>query len=123
MKSNLSSHISDILAEFDEKFKCIQSDCDGKGCIPHRIADDEWEPQQCQFHAEYIFPVKSFLTTHLKALAEELKKVIPEEQEKPKAQCMNAENHLFGSCFECKKIEGWNAARTETLKNINEFLK
>ena len=47
--------------EFDEKFKCIHSDCDGTGCIPNQIADDEWEAQQCQFHAEYLHPLKAFI--------------------------------------------------------------
>lgn len=51
--------------EFDEKFKCIQSDCDGNGCIPHQVADGEWEAQQCQFHAEYLFPIKQFFRSVL----------------------------------------------------------
>lgn len=64
---------NEIEKEFDEKFKCIQSDCDGHGNIPklvcgmRQISDteceqtQEWEAEQCQFHAEYIFPIKSFL--------------------------------------------------------------
>lgn len=46
---------------FDEQFKCIQGDCDGTGCIPNQVAEDEWEAQQCQFHAEYLIPFKQFL--------------------------------------------------------------
>ena len=60
---------------FDEKFKCIQIDCDGTGCIPvakevpRQISDNpdeyaidvELEAEQCQFHAEYIFPIQDFI--------------------------------------------------------------
>ena len=58
---------------FDEKFKCIQGDCDGTGCIPvartvgrqisetEFVEDVEWEAEQCQFHTEYILPIKSFI--------------------------------------------------------------
>ena len=53
---------------FDEEFKCIQSDCDGNGNIPHQIAEGEWEAQQCQFHAEYLFPIKAFLLASNKAV-------------------------------------------------------
>jgi len=62
--------------KFDAKFKCIQSDCDGNGCIPHQVAEDEWEAQQCQFHSEYIFPIKDFikslLTSHESQVREEI---------------------------------------------------
>lgn len=33
--------VTNILKEFDEKFKCIQGDCDGHGNIPVQISDDE----------------------------------------------------------------------------------
>jgi len=75
--------------EFDEKFKCINSDCDQNGSIPHQVSDDEWEAQQCQFCFEYRFPIKSFITsTRLSAYKEgkkdALKKVLeslPEDEE------------------------------------------
>jgi hypothetical protein len=57
--------IQEILKEFDEKFKCIQNDCDGHGNIP-----TEWEAGQCQFHAEYLFPIKAFLLSHLTSLVD-----------------------------------------------------
>lgn len=50
---------------FDEKFKCIQRDCDGTGHIPEQISEDEWTSSQCQFHAEYILPFKSFLQSEI----------------------------------------------------------
>src|SRR3990167_8892307 len=33
-----------------------------------------------------------------------------ERQDLPKSPCINAESHLFGSCFQCEKIKGHNAA-------------
>ena len=65
-----------ILAEFDEKFKCIQGDCDGNGIIPHQVGEGEWEAQQCQFHAEYLTPQRKFLATSIaQAVAQERKRI------------------------------------------------
>lgn len=61
---------------FDEKFKCIQSDCDGTGHI--QISEDE--SHQCQFHGEYIFPLKSFIRSLLSAQKEELMKEFEKEK-------------------------------------------
>lgn len=57
----------EVLNLFDETFKCIQGDCDGTGCIPNQVAEDEWEAQQCQFHAEYLFPLRDFILSLRKA--------------------------------------------------------
>lgn len=62
--------------EFDERFKCIQKDCDGNGSIPYPVDDGVWEADQCQFHAEYIFPLKSFIRSTIdKARKEERKSI------------------------------------------------
>lgn len=55
-----------IREEFAQKFKCIQSDCDGAGNIPYQINDGVWEANQCQFHAEYLFPIYDFSLTKMK---------------------------------------------------------
>lgn len=44
-------------------------------------------------------------------------------KEKPKGKCMNLENHLHGSCFECKKIDGFNEAIDEDISYLEEQLK
>ena len=63
--------------EFDEKFKCIQGDCAGGG---HTYPTEE-EPEggQCQFCAEYLFPMKSFLSSYTKDL---LQSVVELQDEK-----------------------------------------
>ena len=33
----------------------------------------------------------------------------------PKGKCYNAENHIFGKCFECEKIKGYNEAIDDVL--------
>jgi len=48
--------------------------------------------------------------------------VIVEEAKLPKAPCLNAENHMFGSCFQCERIHGSNAARTASLSKQKEYL-
>lgn len=50
---------------FDEKFKCIQSDCDGARNIPVGDNENGWHAEQCQFHAEYLFPLKEFIASEL----------------------------------------------------------
>jgi len=45
-----------------------------------------------------------------------------EEREKPKTKCINIENHLFGSCFSCKEIDGWNNAVTAQRENYEKFI-
>lgn len=47
-----------------------------------------------------------------------LEGIIPEEMKLPKRKCINAENHIFGSCFQCERIKGFNACRDELLKRI-----
>lgn len=49
-----------------------------------------------------------------------LKECLPEQQQKPDRECLNAENHLFGSCFECKKINGWNLCLDEIKQRARE---
>ncbi len=55
--------------EFEEKFECIQSNCDGNGIVPvqkivdrqlsdtEQVPEIEWEATQCEFHARYLFPI------------------------------------------------------------------
>ena len=64
-------------SEFDKLFPCIQSDCDGTGCIPvaktvgrqisetEFVEDVEWEAEQCEFHCKYIDPAKDFIRSLL----------------------------------------------------------
>lgn len=68
--------------EFEEKFKCIQGDCDGQGNIPYQVGEGEWLAEQCQFHSEYLFPIKSYLLTRDTALLEARKCDIIERLEK-----------------------------------------
>ncbi len=62
---------------FDEKFPCIQSDCDGGGNIPVGDNENGWHAEQCEFHAKYLFPLKSHnrnsLIAILKALEGQVK--------------------------------------------------
>lgn len=46
-------------------------------------------------------------------------KATEKRQSKPKGKCINAENHLFGSCFECKKIDGYNLALSDLLTHLS----
>lgn len=41
----------------------------------------------------------------------------------PKTKCMNAENHLFGSCFACESIKGNNRAIDSVLSLLTNRYK
>ena len=61
-----------ILAEFDEKFKCINSNCDNNGTIANQISEDEFEPQQCQYCFEVRFKQRDFLRSSLLSLLDDV---------------------------------------------------
>ena len=74
MLNHTSQALAESQKEFDERFKCIQTDCAGGG---HTYpSESEPEGGQCQFCAEYLFPIKSFLHSRqiklLTALCEDL---------------------------------------------------
>jgi hypothetical protein len=70
---------------FDEKFKCIDGSCDGRGNIPVLVGDNEWEAEQCQFHAEYLFPIKDFIQSEIDmAVAKERERAREEDYSKDK---------------------------------------
>ena len=68
----MKNYTEQRLKEFDDKFNCIDNNCDGSGNIPHQVGDDEWEAEQCQFHAEYLFPIKLFLTESIQQAEQEM---------------------------------------------------
>ena len=57
--------------EFDEKFPCIQGQCDNNGTIRGSNGD----PEQCQYCYEYRLPIKSFIESILQSKQEEIEKV------------------------------------------------
>lgn len=112
---------------FSEKFKCIQSDCDGHGCIPEQIADGEWEAQQCQFHAEYLFPIKEFIkqeiTLALEAQREEIEKEVMAAV--PTEHTSLCSMHFKGNynCAICRVSMDYNECRKDTLKALQDLFK
>lgn len=60
--------------ELTSKIKCIEPECDGNGNIPHAVDDGnggvDWEAQQCQYHAEVIFPLKKSLDLYKQKILE-----------------------------------------------------
>ena len=72
---NLTPFETEVLKMFDETFKCIQNDCDGFGIVP----DGGENPMQCQFHAEYLLPMRDFLLTQLRLARSDERKQAYEE--------------------------------------------
>lgn len=51
MNPILQTHLENK-REFEEKYKCIQGDCDGNGHIPTGNEEEGYSSDQCQFHAD-----------------------------------------------------------------------
>lgn len=79
------------------------------------ISDRMWNMNGKHTHNDLDTILKEYGDYVRRETLEEAMKCVPEEQKKPKAECINAENHLFGSCFDCKKIDGFNDCREQTL--------
>ena len=86
-----------INKEFDEKFHCIQRECDGNGNIPVQVDEDEWEAEQCRFHDEYLFPIKQFINEKLEQQKEHYEKElkIADDRWKANEQCREDYNRLL----------------------------
>lgn len=88
--------------EFDENFKCIQGDCAGGG---HTFpTESEPEGGQCQFCAEYIYPLKAFITSLL--------------------QYQKIEHCSTPDCPECNLVAyqaGYDKAKREMVERVKEL--
>ena len=68
--------------------------------------------------------IESFLTASYIAYIEaEIQRLEGEKEELPKGKCMNLENHLFSSCFQCEKIKGHNSCLDKQITYLQEQLK
>lgn len=45
---------------------------------------------------------------------------MPKEEKLPNEKCLNLENHLYGSCFQCERIKGFNAALAQCKESVND---
>ncbi len=70
--------LNEIEKEFEEKFKCIQSDCDGNGFCPYPVDDSNWEASECEFHAKYLFPLKAFIRSKLSLVLQDVEDMVME---------------------------------------------
>ena len=108
--------IEERVEEFDESLLI-----NGNYYLPEvEDGGHHWNIRQQQV----IKDVKQFCKTTLTSDREAIKQLILEWVEKslrplPKKKCINAENHLFGSCFQCENIKGYNSA----LKDLETFIK
>lgn len=62
------------------------------------------------------------LLSQRKELMEAALAGIPPEKVLPKDKCLNLENHMYGSCFQCERLKGFNDCRQEVLTLITSIL-
>ena len=108
-----------ILAEFDEKFVIpegyfnLASDPEG-----YNTPKDIWGKYRGGDD------IKDYISTSIDSLLKSVEERCDElVKELPKTKCINAENHLFGSCFQCEKIKGNNQCASDlktSLKSLYE---
>ena len=65
------------LEEFDEKFPCIETECNNNGSMTGYDREGDAEQQQCQYCFEHRLPQKDFL-------AETIEQAVSEEKERVK---------------------------------------
>lgn len=121
----MNEYIEEKIKEFEKGFKCIQGDCDGTGHIPEQIAEDEWTSHQCQFHAEYIFPItqkfKQSISEAYNRGVEDSLKCVPDKA--IKSSFLDTE-HLSNTQYihASGVIDGRNITRQQTIDNISKLL-
>jgi hypothetical protein len=114
-----------ISEAFDEKFKCIQGGCDGTGHIPEQVSEDEWTSSQCQFHAEYLIPMKEHFFSTIENILESRVKEIENIELAPNTKTTEALEELessfagfgYGQIWMLKKVV--SLLKGETLKETN----
>lgn len=82
--------------------------------------DEEGEKLKWSFDdatEELINFIRSLLSQERTKVREVIKGM---KQKKPKDKCINAESNLFGRCFDCTKIDGYNDALTDLLSKLKE---
>lgn len=68
-----------------------------------------------EFGGAYLQKKDELRQSYLSLIDNLIEREEGEKQELPKTECINAENHLFGSCFQCEKTKGFNSAKQETI--------
>lgn len=109
--------------DFDKRFKCIQNECDGQGNIPYQVGEGEWLADQCQFHAEYLFPIKSHNKATILAVLEALEEevggmkisIINEETLQHKYPKLNKSHSKYQKEVELVKGYNWATDRTRIV--------
>lgn len=82
---------------------------------------------ECTISRQFLRMIERYDATEARVRREMLEKDIKEMEGKiqqlPKTKCINAENHLFGSCFQCEKIKGHNACIVDLITQKKEALQ
>ena len=105
--TTIEQKIEEFESVFDHPANCEEAQKRGEGCACGIV--------------EMVTFLRQALEQIRKETIEECEKAVPKEEKLPKSKCMNLENHMFGSCFACEKIKGFNACRSETLANLNNL--
>jgi len=100
-----------ILAEFDEKFDRV--------VLENPFSDTEELSNELLTLKKWagLFLSAKIAQARAEAFAE-VEKGLPKEESLPKTKCIDVENHLFSSCFQCEKIKGKNDYRTAVLAHL-----
>lgn len=82
--------------EFDNRF------------APYRLNHEDMKSFIRQVEKEAVERERERIVKFVKSL----------ERELPKTKCLNLENHLYGSCFQCEKNKGYNQALEDIINII-----
>ena len=101
--------IKERVEEFEKLLPCINRDCDGKGSIPERDGEGNWQQAQCEYCFVVRFPMFKAIT---KALKQTEERVIGE---------MKMEEMVWAEPLVGSELETWNRAVRYFNDKINKL--
>jgi len=108
-----------ILEEFDEKFPCIQGQCDNNGTL----RGSDGDPEQCQYCYEHRLPIKSFIESLLKSKQEEIEGEMEQiREEKPIVSPPESDVYMH-TLAQFNRVAGVNATLDDLKPIISNILK
>lgn len=103
--------MEELMRQFDEEFPNLLPEMYREGFRPVVNREDV-----------RMFIQKSLASARALGIKESMEVVEEQEQKLTKRKCLNAESHLFGSCFSCEKIKGNNEAVSNILTSLSQLI-
>lgn len=114
-----------ILEAFEEKFRCINYNCNNKGSLSVPDQDGDEAEEQCQFCFEYLMPMKEYISTSIDSL---LQGILSEIDKKmivviPERKKLGRPKKYAGQGVKVTKINYTTEITNSCLSQVKELIK